>query len=66
MKPSFHVNGERIIMCKYIIKKENDIKYYNNGAWTSKDNAEKFDWYNAENAARELKHYGINVIIESK
>lgn len=28
-------------MCKYIIKKENDIKYYNNGAWVSKDNAEK-------------------------
>lgn len=53
-------------MCKYIIKKENDIKYYNNGAWVSKDNAEKFDWYNAENTARELKFDGINVIIESK
>lgn len=23
-------------MCKYIIKKENDIKYYNNGAWVLK------------------------------
>lgn len=53
-------------MCKYIIKKENDVKYYNNGAWVSKDNAEKFDWYNAENIARELKLDGINVIIESK
>lgn len=53
-------------MCKYVIKKENDIKYYNNGAWTSKDNAEEFDWYNAENAVRELKQDGINVIIESK
>lgn len=53
-------------MCKYIIKKENDIKYYNNGAWVSKDNAEKFSWYNAENTVRELKLNGINVIIESK
>ena len=53
-------------MCKYIIKKENDIKYYKNGAWVSKDNAEKFDWYNAENTVRELKLDGINVIIESK
>ena len=26
----------------------------------------KFDWYNAENIARELKLDGINVIIESK
>lgn len=49
-----------------VVKNENDFKYYNNGAWVSKDNAEKFDWYNAENIARELKLDGINVIIESK
>ena len=53
-------------MCKYIIKKENDIKYYNNGAWVLKDNAEEFDWYNAESMARELNCDGIYVIIESK
>ena len=53
-------------MCKYVIKKENDIKYYNNGAWVSKENAEEFDCDNAENAARELKRDGINVIIENK
>lgn len=53
-------------MCKYIIKKENDIEYYNNGTWVSKGDAEEFDWHNAENTARELKHDGFNVIIESK
>lgn len=53
-------------MCRYIIKKENDIKYYNNGKWVLKDNAEEFNWYNAENIMMELKHCGFNVIIESK
>ena len=52
-----------MIMCEYVIKLENDIRYYNNGNWVSKEEAEKFDWYNAENTARELKHKGINVII---
>lgn len=53
-------------MCKYIIRKENDIKYYNNDAWVSKDNAEEFDWCSAENTARDLNLDGIYVIIESK
>lgn len=53
-------------MCKYIIKNKNDIKYYNNGEWVSKDNAEEFNWYNAENTARELQRNGESVIIESK
>ena len=65
MKPSFQWRVEHI-MCKYIIKKENDIKYYNNGSWVPKDNAEELDWHNAESTARELKHDGFNVIIESK
>lgn len=50
-------------MCEYVIKLENDIKYYNNGNWVSKEEAEKFDWYNAENTTRELKRKGINVVI---
>ena len=54
------------VMCKYVIKKENDIKYYNNGAWVSKEKAEEFNWNDAENITRELKHDGFNVIIESK
>lgn len=53
-------------MVKYIIKKENDILYYNNGEWVSKNNAEEFDWYNAENTARELIHDGLKVTTESK
>lgn len=53
-------------MCKYVIKKENDIKYYNNGAWVLKEKAEEFNWNDAENITRELKHDGFNVIIESK
>lgn len=53
-------------MCKYVIKKENDIKYFKNGEWVTKNNAEEFDWYNAENTARELKHNGLHVVIESK
>ena len=46
--------------------KENDILYYNNGEWVSKDKAEEFDWYNAENTARELIHDGVRVTIENK
>ena len=53
-------------MIKYIIRKENDILYYNNGEWVSKDKAEEFDWYNADNTARELIHDGVKVVIESK
>ena len=53
-------------MIKYIIRKENDILYYNNGEWMSKDKAKEFDWYNADNTARELIHDGIKVVIESK
>ena len=52
-------------MFEYVIKLENDIRYYNNGNWVSKEESEKFDWYNAENTARELKHKRINVVIES-
>ena len=50
-------------MCEYVIKLENDIMYYNNGNWVSKEEAEKLDWYNADNTARELKRKGINVVI---
>ena len=53
-------------MIKYIIRKENDILYYNNGEWVSKDKAEEFDWYNADNTARELIYDGVKVVIESK
>lgn len=53
-------------MCKYIIKKENDIKYFRNGEWVTEDNAEEFDWSNAENTVRELKRNGVRVVIESK
>lgn len=53
-------------MAKYIIRKENDILYYNNGEWVSKDNAEEFDWYNADNTARELVYNGIKVVVECK
>ena len=53
-------------MIKYIIRKENDILYYNNGEWVSKDKAEEFDWYNADNTARELIHDGVKVVIEIK
>ena len=53
-------------MVKYIIRKENDILYYNNGEWVSKGKAEEFDWYNADNTARELIHDGVKVVIESK
>ena len=53
-------------MIKYIIRKENDILYHNNGEWASKDKAEEFDWYNADNTARELIHDGVKVVIESK
>ena len=53
-------------MIKYIIRKENDILYYNNGEWVSKDKAEEFDWYNADNTARELVYNGIKVVVESK
>lgn len=56
----------KYVMCKYIIKKKNDIKYYNNGEWVLKDNAEEFDWYNADNTARELQGNGENIVIESK
>ena len=40
--------------------------YYNNGEWVSKDKAEEFDWYNADNTARELVYNGIKVVVESK
>lgn len=53
-------------MVKYIIRKENGILYYNNGEWVSKDKAEEFDWYNAENTTRELIHDGVKVTIENK
>ena len=52
-------------MCEYVIKLENDIKYYNNGNWVPKEESEKFDWYYADNTARELKNKRINVVIES-
>ena len=35
-------------MIKYIIRKENDILYYNNGEWVSKDKAEEFDYYDLQ------------------
>lgn len=53
-------------MVKYIIKKENDILYYNNNEWVYKNKAEGFDWYNAENIAEKLKHDGVKVTIENK
>ena len=53
-------------MIKYIIRKENNILYYNNGEWVSKEKAEEIDMYNAENTARELIHDGINVVVECK
>ena len=53
-------------MIKYIIRKENDILYHNNGEWASKDKAEEFDWYNADNTARELIHDGVKVVVEIK
>lgn len=53
-------------MCQYVIKKENDIKYYNNGKWTSKSDAALYNWFNAENIVNELKRNDIRVIIESK
>lgn len=53
-------------MCKYVIKKENDIKYFQNGQWVFKENAEIFDWETAENTVRELKCNGIKTVIESR
>lgn len=52
-------------MGKYVIKDSNQ-KYYNGRTWVSRNAAETFDWYNADNTARELRYAGVDAVVEEK
>lgn len=41
-------------------------KYYNGRTWVSRNAAETFDWYNADNTARELRYAGVDAVVEEK
>lgn len=56
---------EDLDMGKYVIKNSNQ-KYYNGRTWVSRNAAETFDWYNADNTARELRYAGVDAVVEEK